>query len=432
MKTRFFSSNLPQAVARSFNNRRRARWAAALLTTLLLTGTVAASVTFVLQWGSFGADNGQFNLPYDVAVNSAGQVYVVDRGNKRIQKFDANGNFLTTWGSEGSDNGQFYYPEGIAVDSSGNVYVADNGRIQKFGPNGAFLANVVTGIVALDVAIGPAGNIYVCGGIGADAIGVFDANGTLINSWGSNGPSDEQFDLTPGIAVDSAGNVYVTDMGKHRIHKFSSNGTLLTRWGSYGSGDGQFQRLGKVEVDSAGNVYVTDVENRRVQKFDANGNFIEKWGSEGSGNGEFLFNFGLAVNSSGNVYVADLLNSRIQKFSQGYNFSGFFEPVDNLPTVNAAKAGAAIPVKFSLGGDRGMGIFAAGFPTSQQIACSSSAPLSDIEETITAGASSLTYDPATYTYTYVWKTSTTWKGTCRRLTVKLSDGSTHVANFQFK
>jgi hypothetical protein len=120
----------------------------------------------------------------------------------------------------------------------------------------------------------------------------------------------------------------------------------------------------------------------------------------------------------------------VYKFT--YSWSGFFPPVDNPPTVNVARAGAAIPVKFSLGGDQGLGIFAAGYPASQPITCDFSPLLSDVEETATAGGSSLTYDPTTDQYTYIWKTDSAWKGTCRKLTVKLNDGSTHIANFQFK
>jgi hypothetical protein len=115
-----------------------------------------------------------------------------------------------------------------------------------------------------------------------------------------------------------------------------------------------------------------------------------------------------------------------------YTFSGFFQPVDNPPTFNVVKAGSAIPVKFSLGGYRGLSIFAAGSPSSQQIACDTSSPASDIEVTVTAGGSSLSYDAATDTYTYVWKTNAAWAGTCRQLNVKLNDGTSHLANFRFK
>ena len=79
-----------------------------------------------------------------------------------------------------------------------------------------------------------------------------------------------------------------------------------------------------------------------------------------------------------------------------------------------------------------MNIFAAGYPVSQQIACSGGAPVSDIEQTVTAGGSSLSYDAATDTYTYVWKTENSWAGTCRQLIVRLNDGSDHVAFFKFK
>ena len=115
-----------------------------------------------------------------------------------------------------------------------------------------------------------------------------------------------------------------------------------------------------------------------------------------------------------------------------FNFTGFFSPVNNLPTVNMVNAGRAIPIKFSLGGNQGLNIFAPGYPVSQQIACNDSAPVGVIEETATAGNSSLSYDPVSDQYTYGWKTNKAWEGTCRQLIVKLRDGSEHVAVFKFK
>jgi hypothetical protein len=118
--------------------------------------------------------------------------------------------------------------------------------------------------------------------------------------------------------------------------------------------------------------------------------------------------------------------------SLSYTFSGFSQPVDNLPTVNSVAAGRAVPVKFSLGGDQGLDIFEAGYPKSQTISCSSSATVDGIEQTVTAGGSGLTYDASSGQYTYVWKTDKAWAGSCRQLVLKLKDGSTQRANFQFK
>jgi hypothetical protein len=115
-----------------------------------------------------------------------------------------------------------------------------------------------------------------------------------------------------------------------------------------------------------------------------------------------------------------------------YNFTGFFSPIDNLPALNEMKAGQAAPVKFSLGGNQGLNIFAALSPISTQIACDNNAPLNDLLETETAGGSSLSYDPATDQYKYVWKTENSWKNTCRQLKVTLRDGTVHLANFKFK
>jgi len=124
--------------------------------------------------------------------------------------------------------------------------------------------------------------------------------------------------------------------------------------------------------------------------------------------------------------------SAMHNYSVVYNFSGFFQPVDNLPTLNLINAGKGVAVKFSLAGDQGLAIFATGYPISQQIACEGGAPLDTIEQTVTASSSSLSYDPATGTYIYKWKTEKAWAGTCRQLIVKLSDGTEHMANFKFK
>ena len=157
----------------------------------------------------------------------AGNLYVADSFNHRVEKFTSAGVFLGRWGSEGSGDGEFNLPTDIAVDGGGSVYVADGGNyLQKF-----------------------------------------DANGTFLSRWGEHGAGDGQFNAPCGIAVDDSGNVYVADTYNHRVQKFDSNGTFLAKWGEYGSGNGQFDAPHGIAVDRVGNVYVADYYNHRVQKF---------------------------------------------------------------------------------------------------------------------------------------------------------------------
>lgn len=132
------------------------------------------------------------------------------------------------------------------------------------------------------------------------------------------------------------------------------------------------------------------------------------------------------------VYDRAMSASEIPSTMTIYTFTGFFAPIDKRPTVNVTKGGSAVPVKFSLAGYQGMGILAAGSPSSRQVSCGTGAQLDDIESTSTAGSSSLSYNQSSDQYSYVWKTEKSWTGTCRQLTVTLSDGSAHSADFRFK
>jgi hypothetical protein len=117
-----------------------------------------------------------------------------------------------------------------------------------------------------------------------------------------------------------------------------------------------------------------------------------------------------------------------------YPFNGFFQPIDNGGVFNKAKIGSTIPVKFSLGGDKGLNIFAAGYPqVSKPIACGSNPAVDAVEEYATATNSGLKYDSVANQYIYNWKTESTIKaGECRQLIVKLADGSVaKTANFTF-
>jgi len=108
---------------------------------LLPNAVGAQPPVYRAQWGSFGSGAGQFDHPWAVAADPAGDIYVADAINHRIQKFTDTGTYLTQWGSNGSGDGQFDTPLGVATDATGNVYVADvlNYRIQKFTDTGAYV-----------------------------------------------------------------------------------------------------------------------------------------------------------------------------------------------------------------------------------------------------------------------------------------------------
>jgi hypothetical protein len=290
---------------------------------------------YVLQWGVSGTQNSQFQFPNSAAVDSFGNVYVVDTVNNRIQKFTSSGVYITQWGSLGTGNGQFYWPVGITVDSAGNVYVADthNSRIQKFTSNGTYITQ--WGVLGsgngqfagpTGVTVDAAGNVYVVDQsryfVTTDRVQKFTSNGTYITQWGSIGTGNGQFQQPWGITTDGNGNVYVTDSVNDRVQKFTSNGTYITQWGSSGTGNGQFIMPLGITSDSCGNIYVVDSgdgnpnhTNNRIEEFNSTGIYLNQWGGYGIGNGQFSFPYGITIDSSHNVYVVDTNNNRIQKFN---------------------------------------------------------------------------------------------------------------------
>ncbi|MGQ9609430.1 MAG: Ig-like domain-containing protein [bacterium] len=283
---------------------------------------------FLAKWGSKGTGNLQFSSPSSLAVDIQGNIYVSDTENHRIQKLSPDGTLLAIWGSNGDGNGQFRYPEGIGVDLRGNVYVADwdNNRIQKFDSNGKFIRKWGTRsrdegqfVYPRGVAVDINGNVYVADS-GNNRIQKFDADGNLLQIFGTYGNGDGQLWAPRGVAVDANGNICIVDWGNNRIQKLDPNGNFLAKWGIGGPAPNQFQEPWSVALDSSGYIYVADNKNNRIQKLDQFGNFVSRWGTKGIGNGQFNFPAAVATDNVGNVYVADLGNNRVQKFDSNGNF----------------------------------------------------------------------------------------------------------------
>ena len=260
-----------------------------------------------------GIERGQFNLPRGIARDGAGNFYVVDTVNMRVQKFDPQGKFLAIIGNgRGNGDGQFNPlsfegkdsegtgPGGIAVDSQGNIYVADtwNHRIQKFGP---------------------AGNFIMRWGEFID-LGSADA--------ASDAAKNSKFYGPRGVAIGPGDTVYVSDTGNKRISIFDKDGKFVREISSGLSPErrqqnyvfnlpGEMNEPIGVTVDGTGNVYVADTENKRIQKFDPAGKNVGTWPVPGDNwsPGPYREPF-LALDAQGaNLYATAPTGKKVLKYN---------------------------------------------------------------------------------------------------------------------
>jgi DNA-binding beta-propeller fold protein YncE len=283
--------------------------------------------------GSAGSGNGQFNSPQGGLVfDSAGNVWVADTLNDRIQKFNSEGEYLSQFGKVGTGNGQFQNPINIAIDSAGNLWVVDasNNRIQKFNSAGTYLSQFGTEgsgngqfKAPRSVNIATNGDIWVSD-FQNHRIQKFNSKGEYLSQFGSFGTGNGQFNGPEDIDIDPAGNLWIVDQLNNRIQKFNSKGEYLSQFGSFGTGNGQFKRPRGVAVGPEGNIWVTDRENRRVQVFNSKGEYLTKFGKSGTGPGQFsgIALGHLAFDSAGNAWVGDSGNDRVQVWVRPWRIGG--------------------------------------------------------------------------------------------------------------
>jgi len=278
-----------------------------------------------LSFGNSGEGAGNLNHPGDVAVTAAGDVWVVDQFNDRLEKFSEEGVYLDQFGSAGSAEGQFEDPASVAIDAKGNIWVADknNCRIQEFDEDGEFIRAIGSsgsgnGEFANPegIAIDGEGNLWVADTYN-DRLQEFDDDGEFLQVVGSHGWEADQ--LIEPAALDAApnGDIWVADWHNHRVAVFDPEGKFVRQFGSHGSGSGQFGYPDAIDVDSEGNVWVGDEGNDRIERFDETGEYLAEFGAPGSGDGQFDLGsaFGVTTDPAGRIWIADSNNNRVQRWT---------------------------------------------------------------------------------------------------------------------
>ena len=274
------------------------------------------------SFGSYGSGAGDFDHPAGLAVGPEGEIWVVDQGNDRVQKFDASGEFLSQFGSSGSGPGEFGRPTDVAIDASGNLWVTDanNDRIEKFDSEGEFIKSVGSsgsGTGHFDgpegIAADAEGHIWV-GDTYQGRVQEFSEAGEFIRVVGSYGSGEGQLGEPVALDIGPGGNIWVADWQFNRVAVFDNTGEFQFQFGSSGSGSGQFAHPDAIDVDPEGSAWVGDEGNDRVEQFSETGEYLGTIGSSGSGAGQFQFGypFGIATDSSSHLFVSDANNDRVQ------------------------------------------------------------------------------------------------------------------------
>jgi len=302
-----------------------------LFLAVLLTACTS-TIPNVQTWGGKGNLPGQFNQPFDVAVDQAGFVYVTDVGNDRVQKFDSDGKFMRTFGKT-----LFKKPSGIGIGPDGSVWVTDYDldRVFRFNNKGKLIS--VWGKsgdgsgsfdAAVDVAVDSKGSVYVVDEYN-HRVQKFTPDGHFIRAWGKKGKVNvilsainfllpemrrSEFYYPSRISIGPHDRIYVSDAYNNRVQVFNTDGRWLQSIGGMGLWGGRFRVAAGIATARDGSLFVGDFYNNRIQHFDKNGRFLAAWGRSGKKPGQFSGPTGVAIGPQGHVYVADWGNNRIQRF----------------------------------------------------------------------------------------------------------------------
>jgi|KNS7250_BmetaT_FD_contig_101_20778_length_2518_multi_4_in_0_out_0_1 DNA-binding beta-propeller fold protein YncE len=254
-------------------------------------------------------------------------------------------NYAYTIGRQGAGGNGFSWVHDIALDHNQNLYVVCRGdefqpaqRITVCTLEEEFVREIVYGagyddgqfLWPTSVAVDKAGNVYVSDEW-LNRITVFDSDGKFVSKWGQAGSAEGQLGGPAGIIFDKDENLYITENRNNRVQKFTKDGQFLSSWGSEGSGSGQFNQPWGITIDGDGDVYVADWHNHRVQKFSPDGAHMMTIGTPGDEQGQLRFPADVAVDRDGDIYVTNWWSSTVEVFdSSGDNITTFIGNSENL------------------------------------------------------------------------------------------------------
>lgn len=278
-----------------------------------------------LVWGKRGFGEGRFQKARAITISPNDQLYIVDKMG-RIQVFDADGRYLRGWNTPAITQGK---PTGLGWSKDDRLLVADTHyfRMLVYTPQGELESDRTIGgqlgsqpgqfAFVTDVAQDHRGH-FLIGEYGQnDRIQEFDSDGGFLRQWGVQGNLPGQFSRPQGLAVDSAGHLWVADACNHRVQVFDLSGPkvqLLRIWGSQGDQAGQLHTPYAVLIDRDDTVLICEYGNHRVQRFSVDGKSLEMLGGHGRGPGSFLHPWGIALDSQRRLHVLDTENFRVQRF----------------------------------------------------------------------------------------------------------------------